>query len=148
MRTTRTIDLTVTARVLPVEQPQDHDAPPSNIDRRAFMMRNAAIGAAAVMTGATWTPAARAAQAAKEAAAKAPHPAGPPKLGSQLSPELNIVKQAKEDAATVFQRMESDSVWQLPVVSDGRVLGIVSREALIRLFTRQLPTQTGLAGRP
>ena len=57
------------------------------------------------------------------------------------------VAQAKEDAATVFQRMEEDGVWQLPVVSEGRVLGIVSREALIRLFTRQLPTQTGLAGR-
>ena len=31
-------------------------------------MRNAVIGAAAVMTGTTWTPEARAAQAAKEAA--------------------------------------------------------------------------------
>lgn len=30
------------------------------IDRRTFLMRNAVIGAAAVMTGATWTPEARA----------------------------------------------------------------------------------------
>jgi predicted transcriptional regulator len=56
------------------------------------------------------------------------------------------VAQAKDDAATLFQRMEQDSLWQLPVVSDGRVLGIVSRDTLIRLFTRQVPTQTGLAG--
>jgi Zn-dependent protease/predicted transcriptional regulator len=56
------------------------------------------------------------------------------------------VAQAKEDAATLFQRMEQDAIWQLPVVSDGRVLGIVSRETLIRIFTRQVPTQTGLAG--
>jgi L-serine dehydratase len=35
----------------------------SNIDRRTFVIRNAVIGAAAVMTGATWTPEARAAQA-------------------------------------------------------------------------------------
>jgi predicted transcriptional regulator len=73
-----------------------------------------------------------------------PHtPASQVMLPTSMAP----VAQAKEDAATVFQRMEEDSVWQLPVVSEGRVLGIVSREALIRLFTRQLPTQTGLAGR-
>ncbi|MGE0056528.1 MAG: M50 family metallopeptidase [Dehalococcoidia bacterium] len=71
-------------------------------------------------------------------------PAGQVMLTTAAAP----VAQAKEDAATVFQRMEQDSVWQLPVVSEGRVLGIVSREALIRLFTRQIPTQTGLAGRP
>ena len=41
---------------------------PSQVDRRAFLMRSGVIGAAAVMTGATWTPEARAAQAAKEAA--------------------------------------------------------------------------------
>ncbi len=37
----------------------------ANIDRRNFLIRNAVIGAAAVMTGATVTPEARAAQAAK-----------------------------------------------------------------------------------
>ena len=30
-----------------------------NIDRRTFLIRNAAIGAAAVMTGTTWTPEAK-----------------------------------------------------------------------------------------
>src|SRR3954467_12672685 len=59
----------------------------ANIDRRSFFMRNAVIGAAAVMTGRTWTPEARAAQAAKEA--------GAPKLGGATSPELNVVKQSK-----------------------------------------------------
>ena len=39
---------------------------PLNIDRRSFLMRNAAIGAAAVMTGTVWTPEARAQQATKE----------------------------------------------------------------------------------
>jgi L-serine dehydratase len=39
------------------------------------------------MTGRTWTPEARAQQAAKEAAA--------PKLGATLSPELNVVAQSK-----------------------------------------------------
>lgn len=45
---------------------------------------------------------------------------------------------ASEDAAAIFQRMETDAIWQLPVVADGRVLGIITREALIRLFTRGL----------
>jgi L-serine dehydratase len=66
--------------------PDTSDLPP-NIDRRSFLIRNAAIGAAAVMTGATWTAEARAQQAAKEA--------GAPKLGGMLSPDLNVVKESK-----------------------------------------------------
>lgn len=65
----------------------------AGIDRRSFLMRNAAIGAAAVMTGTTWTPEARAQQAAKEAAA--------PKLGSKLSPDLEVVKKSKGPIMTV-----------------------------------------------
>ena len=66
---------------------------PSNLDRRSFLMRNAAIGAAAVMTGNTWTPEARAQQAAKEAAA--------PKLGATLSPDLEVVAKSKGPVMTV-----------------------------------------------
>src|SRR5688572_21340167 len=66
---------------------------PSEIDRRSFIMRNAVIGAAAAMTGRTWTPEARAAQAAKEAM--------PPKNGSVLSPDLNVVKKSKGPVMTV-----------------------------------------------
>jgi L-serine dehydratase len=68
---------------------------PSTIDRRSFLMRNAAIGAAAVMTGTVWTPEARAQQAAKEAAA--------PPLGATLSPDLDIVRQAKGPVMTVVE---------------------------------------------
>ena len=60
---------------------------PEDVDRRTFLMRHAVIGAAAVMTGTTWTTEARAQQAAKEAAA--------PKLGGELSPDLNVVKASK-----------------------------------------------------
>ena len=56
-------------------------------------MRNAVIGAAAVMTGRTWTPEARAAQAAKEAKG--------PKLGATLSPDLDVVKKSKGPVMTV-----------------------------------------------
>lgn len=48
------------------EVPKETDVP-SAIDRRSFFIRNAVIGAAAVMTGKVWDPAARAQQAEKEA---------------------------------------------------------------------------------
>ena len=69
---------------------------PSGIDRRSFLMRNAVIGAAAVMTGTTWTPEARAAQAAKEAAQ--------PKTGlRRLSPDLEVVKKSKGPVMTILE---------------------------------------------
>jgi len=68
---------------------------PAGIDRRTFLVRNAVIGAAAVMTGVPWTPRARAQQAAKEAAA--------PKMGSTLSPKLDIVRQSKGPVMTVVE---------------------------------------------
>jgi L-serine dehydratase len=74
-------------------------AVPPNVDRRAFLMRNAAIGAAAVMTGSTWAPEARAQRAAKEAAKEA----AAPKLGSALSPNLNVVAKSKGPVMTVVE---------------------------------------------
>src|SRR6186713_29948 len=87
-------------------EPNSNDAPlapdvpaaanlPEGIDRRSFLMRNAVIGAAAVMTARTWTPEARAAQAAKEA--------GEPKLGSKLSPDLDVVKKSKGPVMTILE---------------------------------------------
>jgi L-serine dehydratase len=67
----------------------------SQLDRRSFLMRNAVIGAAAVMTGAAWTPEARAQQAAKEAGARP--------LGTTLSPDLDVVKKSKGPVMTVLE---------------------------------------------
>src|SRR6186713_3266055 len=67
----------------------------SNIDRRSFLMRNAVIGASAVMTGRTWTPEARAAQATKEASE--------PKLGATMSPDLDVVKKSKGPVITILE---------------------------------------------
>src|SRR5687768_5473882 len=75
--------------------PPAETAVPPGIDRRSFFMRNAVIGAAAAMTGTTWTPEARAAQAAKEAAQ--------PKKGSAVSPELDVVKKSKGPVMTVLE---------------------------------------------
>src|SRR5689334_17766935 len=71
-------------------------AVPENVDRRSFLMRNAVIGAAAVMTGAAWTPEARAAQAAKESKKAAPAKNELP----MMSPELDVVKRSKGPVMT------------------------------------------------
>jgi len=68
---------------------------PAGIDRRTFLMRHATIGAAVVMTGVEMSDEARAARAAAGAAA------APPKLSS-LSPDLNVVAQAKGPVMTVL----------------------------------------------
>jgi L-serine dehydratase len=70
---------------------------PSNINRRSFLMRNAVIGAAAVMTGRTWTPEARAQQAAKEAEKSSL----PPLDSTSMSPDLDVVKKSKGPVMTV-----------------------------------------------
>jgi L-serine dehydratase len=65
-------------------------------------MRNAVIGAAAAMTGTTWTREARAQQAAKEAGATRKE-AGAPKLGATMSPDLEVVKKSKGPVMTVLE---------------------------------------------
>src|SRR5215469_4317246 len=72
---------------------------PENIDRRTFLIRNAVIGAAAAMTGTIWTSQARAAQAAKEAAAKSPLP---PLDSTSMSQDLDVVKRSKGPVMTVL----------------------------------------------
>jgi L-serine dehydratase len=72
---------------------------PPGVDRRSFIMRNAVIGATAVMTGKTWTPEARAQQAAKEATKEAAQA----KLGSAMSPDLEVVKKSKGPIMTVLE---------------------------------------------
>src|SRR5262249_46006927 len=68
-------------------------AVPAGIDRRSFLMRNAVIGAAAMMTGRTLTPEARAQKAVQEA--------GAPKMGATMSPDLDVVKKSKGPVMTV-----------------------------------------------
>ena len=70
------------------------DLPPG-LNRRAFLLRHAAIGAAAILTGQMWTAEARAQRATAEASAA--------KLGATLSPDLNIVKEEKGPVLTVLE---------------------------------------------
>ena len=72
---------------------------PENMDRRTFLIRNAVIGAAAVMTGTVWTTEARAQQAAKEAAEKSQLP---PLDSTSMSQDLDVVKRSKGPVMTVL----------------------------------------------
>ena len=73
-------------------------------------MRHAAIGAAAAMTGTTWTPEARAQQAATEAVAQraakeAAKDGAGLKMSGILSPDLDVVKKSKGPVMTVVGRV-------------------------------------------
>jgi len=66
---------------------------PAGVDRRAFLMRSATIGAAAVLTGCT----------AEEKATQVGGEAPPPAAAANLSPDLNVVKKAKGPVMTTIE---------------------------------------------
>src|SRR5262249_33913723 len=68
---------------------------PQGMDRRAFMMRSAVMGAVAVITGCSpETPPQQ---------APAPAAAPPPPTGPALSPELDVVKRSKGPVMTTLE---------------------------------------------
>jgi L-serine dehydratase len=96
MNTQHTPDDNELSAGLPAES-----AIPGGVNRRAFIMRNAVIGAAMVMTGKEMTAEARARQAAKEAG-----PANgslPPLDSTSMSPNLNVAKKAKGPVMTILE---------------------------------------------
>ncbi len=50
----------------------------------------------------------------------------------------------RDDGASMLQTMEAASIWHLPVVDAGRVVGVVSKESLLRLLARGLIARPGL----
>jgi Zn-dependent protease len=60
-----------------------------------------------------------------------------------VPPEDVPVAMPREDGASLLKRMEADGTWHMPVVSDGRVVGVVSKEDLLRLLAaRFFPRET------
>jgi Zn-dependent protease/CBS domain-containing protein len=53
-----------------------------------------------------------------------------------------------DDAAEVLQRMEAQDVWHLPVVDNTRVIGVISKESLVRIIMNRLVRRPSLAGAP
>lgn len=60
-----------------------------------------------------------------------------------LRPQDVAVAAPREDGASLLQRMEAEALWHLPVVSEGRVVGVVSKETLLRILGRHLIAQPG-----
>jgi Zn-dependent protease/CBS domain-containing protein len=56
-------------------------------------------------------------------------------------PEEVETASPAETGDTLLQRMEGSSLWHLPVVSDGRLVGVVSKEKLLLLLARALLPQ-------
>src|SRR4051812_48059986 len=79
------------SRILPDQNLQSIDTPPG-VDRRAFLMRSALVGAVSVLNGSS--PA-----AAEAAAAAGPPPHSPDVV---LSPELDVVKKSKGSIMTML----------------------------------------------
>ncbi|HLG10365.1 MAG TPA: CBS domain-containing protein, partial [Dehalococcoidia bacterium] len=60
-----------------------------------------------------------------------------------LPTEKVPVAMPREDGASILKRMETDGSWHMPVVSDGRVVGVVSKDDLLRLLAaRFFPQET------
>ncbi len=57
------------------------------------------------------------------------------------------VAALKEDGASLLQRMESSETWIMPVISEGNVVGIVSKITLLRVLARNfIPREPATAG--
>ncbi len=76
----------------------DSTVVPDGVDRRAFLMRSAIVGAVSVITGCS----APAADTTNVAAAPAPAPTPPPLPAIPLAQDLNVVKQAKGPVMTLI----------------------------------------------
>jgi CBS domain-containing protein len=57
------------------------------------------------------------------------------------------VAALKEDGASLLQRMESLETWMMPVISEGNVVGVVSKLSLLRVLARNfIPKEPATAG--
>ncbi|HEX5396940.1 MAG TPA: site-2 protease family protein [Candidatus Limnocylindria bacterium] len=84
----------------------------------------------------------------KEVEALSPERRGTSTAGDAMVPTESVpVATPREDGATLLQRMETDAVWHMPVVAEGRVIGVVNKENLLRLLARGLfPQAPNLLG--
>jgi Zn-dependent protease/CBS domain-containing protein len=58
------------------------------------------------------------------------------------------VAALEDDAATMLQSMEAHDVWHLPVVADSRVVGVVSKESLLRILAERFVRRPSVAVAP
>jgi L-serine dehydratase len=80
---------------LPAEDLTNADIP-AGVDRRAFMMRSAVLGAASVIAGCS-------SPAPEQATAATAAPPAPAQTATKLSPDLEVVKKSKGNVMTVLE---------------------------------------------
>lgn len=54
----------------------------------------------------------------------------------------------KDDGAKLLQAMEAEDLWHLPVVEENRVIGVVSKESLLRIIANRLLRRPRFASQP
>ena len=65
-----------------------------------------------------------------------------------LRPNALPTAKLQDDGAIMLQSMEAANVWHLPVIDAGRVIGVVSKESLLRLLGQTLmPRRRGAQSR-
>jgi predicted transcriptional regulator len=75
----------------------------------------------------------------KEVEGRRPEVGGPLTAGEVMRSASEVPTAMPGDSGdNMLQRMETASVWHLPVISDGRLVGVVSKENLLRLLARNL----------
>jgi Zn-dependent protease/CBS domain-containing protein len=62
--------------------------------------------------------------------------------------EVAPTASPSDDAAKLLQRMEAEGVWHLPVVLEDRVVGVVSKESLLRIIASRVVNRPRFAGQP
>jgi CBS domain-containing protein len=67
---------------------------------------------------------------------------------AMLGAEQALTVAPTEDAAKLLQTMEAEELWHLPVVLDSRVIGIVSKESLLRIIAARVINRPRFAGQP
>jgi Zn-dependent protease/CBS domain-containing protein len=84
----------------------------------------------------------------KEVAGVAPDERRAATAGEVMSRTQDVeVAALKEDGASILQRMESAETWMMPVVSEGNVVGVVSKISLLRVLARNfIPREPATAG--
>jgi len=62
-------------------------------------------------------------------------------IGSVLHTELPTI-DARETALSAIQKFESSGAWSLPVIEDGRFVGMMSKSTLFDRYRRELIVHT------
>lgn len=63
---------------------------------------------------------------------------------AMVAPLKAVTAAPADDGAALLQKMESSQVWHLPIISEGRVIGVVNKESLLRILGRTLAPRARL----